>query len=116
MTNLIKKGQASTQLYFTLDREIKGKVQLELINDYDLKSFKSELPSPIINNERYTHFTVTTPFLDLSDGLYTYQLEDDNGILESGNVKIESDDFGQPNDAIEYDDNRHDSFITYDQE
>lgn len=116
MTKLINKHDVLINLYFTLDRAVSGIVYLELINDFDLTSIKIELPVPVVSNERYTLFTITNELIqNLSDGLYTYHLDDANGDLESGSMKIQSDDFvDNTENMIEYEDG-DDDFITYDE-
>lgn len=116
MTKLINKHDVLINLFFTFDRAISGLVLLELINDFDLKSIKIELPIPVISNERYTLFTITNELIqNLPDGLYTYHLDDVNGDLESGSIKIQSNDLGDNTEnMIEYDEG-DDDFITYDE-
>lgn len=110
MTKLINKDSENINLYFTLDRDIEGDVKLIVTSDYSNDENKIELPLPTITNSRYTLFNIQNPFQNYNDGLYSYQLIDNEGKLETGSIKIQSDDFGQPNDIIEID-NDGDDFI-----
>lgn len=110
MTKLIIKDSENINLYFTLDRDIQGDVNLIVTSDYSNDKNEIELPLPTVSNSRYTLFNIQNPFTEYSDGLYTYQLTDDFGALETGSIKIQSDDFGALNDIIEID-NDGDDFI-----
>ncbi|WP_166334642.1 hypothetical protein [Sphingobacterium chungjuense] len=116
MTKLINKDQLYVDLFFTLDRVAMGDVLLNVTSDYDKTESIITLSSPITSNERYTAYSLLNQFQDYADGLYTYVLTDAFGILESGSIKIQSEDFGTPNytsyqseddDYIVYDDDQY---------
>ncbi|OYD44893.1 hypothetical protein CHU00_14865 [Sphingobacterium cellulitidis] len=94
MTKLINKEDEKINLYFSLDDVIEGEFQLEIVSDFTNKSTSIELPQPEITNERYTLFILQNPFENYLDGLYTYHLKVNNSIIQSGNMKIQSSDFG----------------------
>jgi len=110
MTKLINKDSENINLYFTLDRDIEGDVKLIVVSDYTNNELYIDLGNPDITNSRYTLFILANPFKGYTDGLYSYELTDGIGQLETGSIKIQSDDFGQPNDFKEID-NDGDDFI-----
>lgn len=112
MTLLIDKTEEFVQLYFTCDRDLHGFAMLNVVSDFDKTESTIKLPQPDVSNERYTTYYLNNPFQDFADGLYTYQLVDDFGSLETGSIKIQSEDFGQPN-YTSYT-NEDDNYITYD--
>lgn len=97
MTKLINKTEEFVQLYFTLDRVLHGEAMLLIRSDFDKTESHIQLPQPSVSNERYTAFILDNPFKNYADGLYTYVLTDDFGSLETGSIKIQSEDFGTPN-------------------
>lgn len=112
MTKLINKGDATINLYFTIDTPIMGDASLLLVSDFDLSEYVVALPEPLISNERYILFNLSNAFTNLNDGLYTYQLSDEYGILEQGSAKIQTDDFGDV-EPVAYTNADDDDFVVY---
>lgn len=94
MTLLIDRQALILNLYFTFDRPIVGAVTMDITGDYHAKKLSVNLDSPTVENERYTLFTLDNPFTELLDGLYSYSIQDTEGILKVGSIKIQSDDLG----------------------
>lgn len=113
MTKLINKNIENINIYSTFNRDFTGDIILVLTNNYDKRTSKINLPEPIINNERYTLFSLSNiDFKKLTDGLYQYQIIDDLGELEKGSMKIQGGDFGQTHEFELYEDG-DDGFLTY---
>ncbi|WP_099369867.1 hypothetical protein [Sphingobacterium sp. 1.A.5] len=113
MTKLINKDEESIKLWFTLDRKLSGLVLFNIISDYDLSTNTIQLPPARQENERFVLFEITDELAELNDGLYTYQLEDSNGELESGNMKIQSSNLGQNTETNEFNFDGDDEFAVY---
>jgi len=102
MTQLINKKDSEVVFVFTYDRITEGDIYLSLKNTYDTAITKYLLPKPnSVGFNRYVKYTVVNTFLNLPDGLYTYDVTDLQGSLETGSLKIQSDDFGSF-DPLEY--------------
>ncbi|WP_185216293.1 hypothetical protein [Sphingobacterium mizutaii] len=114
MTKLIKKESDTINLYFTLDRPIEGDVNLVVVSDYTNNELYIDLGNPTISNSRYTLFILENPFKEYADGLYSYYLNDDLGQLETGGIKIQSNDFGQPSEFLEIDEDGDDFIVIED--
>jgi len=113
MTILINKNTLIINLYFTFDRPLVGAVTMEIEGEYYGKNLSIDLPSPTVENTRYSLFMLENPFTELLDGLYTYSLSDNDGILKESSMKIQSDDFGA-NQFQEFDEDGDDIIVVED--